>query len=306
MNTAAIVQVCDLSKSFNGAVALQNINLQIKRGSITGFVGANGAGKSTLMQVMTGIHVPSAGTCLTLGQPADKLDASVLKRIGYVHQEGALVPWMSVRRLIRFVAGHYPGRWNSELEQAYIRRFKLPLDVRVSTLSPGKRQQLAILLAVGYEPELLILDEPAAGLDPLARYEFLQLLLDMIQSDERTIIISSHILSDIEQIIDHVVIFEDASVLRDCEFDVLCEEFVKLFLTSKDGDLDISGIEGAVVIQQQGGQAMVVLRRSVYDSAVLGRQLNCDIRELPLNFESVYRLVVAPQSFSHTSLEQDA
>jgi ABC-2 type transport system ATP-binding protein len=235
-----------------------------------------------------------------MGTIAADLGPEQLGRIGYVHQEGKLIGWMYVKQLIRFVARHYPGKWNMQLEEEYVRRFDIPLDVKVSTLSPGKRQQLAILLAVGFEPELLVLDEPAAGLDPLARFEFLQLLLDLIQNPARTILISSHILSDIEQIIDHVVIFKDGGIVRDCAFDELQEEFVQLQVRGgEDVMARLEHAPGKVYLERFGNQAMVVLKRDSHDPDVFRQRYQCEFVQIPLNFEGIYRLIVAPRSFRY-------
>lgn len=298
--TAPVIRVSHLSKEFGGAQALRNVDLEIPRGSIVGFVGANGAGKSTLMRIMTGLYIPTHGSCMTLGQHAEKIRGEQLRRIGYVHQEGKLIGWMYVRQLIRFVAGHYPETWNHKLADEFVKRFDIPLNARISTMSPGKRQQLAILLAIGFEPELLILDEPAAGLDPLARYEFLQLLLDLVQSPDRTILISSHILADIEQVIDRVVIFKDGEIIRDCAFDALQEEFVQLRLTSRADSLPaVESLRGVVYHEHAGHQALVVFRREHYAPDTIAATLNCELEVLPLNFEGIYRLIVSPGAFRH-------
>jgi ABC-2 type transport system ATP-binding protein len=143
---------------------------------------------------------------------------------------------MKVKQLIRYVSAYYDN-WNHELEEKYIADFEISLKDRVGSLSPGQRQKLAILLAIGFEPELLILDEPAAALDPIARSNFLDLLLTFIQDRNRSIIISSHILSDVEKVIDHVVIMGKGCILRDCSFDSLREEFIRFTLSSLDGKM---------------------------------------------------------------------
>ena len=192
MNTnEPVARLQGLTKVFDSCTALAQVDLTIQAGRIIGLLGANGAGKSTLLRHLVGLYLPDSGTCTTFGCSCAELGPDQLSRIGYVHQDGELLDWMRAGQLIRYVAAYYP-EWNEEVEQAFLRDFEVPLDRRVGALSPGQRQRLAILLAIGFEPDLLILDEPAAGLDPVARAKFLDLLVSMIQDQTRTIIISSH------------------------------------------------------------------------------------------------------------------
>ncbi|MCP4709770.1 MAG: ABC transporter ATP-binding protein, partial [Planctomycetes bacterium] len=195
-----IVEVRHLCKRFGGIQALDNVSLEVERGRIIGLLGANGCGKSTLLRHIIGLYLPDAGECVTFKVRSKDLGPHELARIGYVHQEGELLDWMKVGQLIDYVKAYYP-RWNYDLVERFVKEFELEPRVRVGKLSPGQRQRVAILLAIGFEPELLILDEPAAGLDPIARGQFLDLLMHMIQDAKRTIIISSHILSDVEKVI---------------------------------------------------------------------------------------------------------
>ena len=290
----AIVQVRDLKKQFGKTKALDGVSLDLLPGRITGLLGANAAGKSTLLRHIIGLYLPDAGTCTTLGCPAKDLTAAHLSRIGYVHQDGELLDWMTAWQLIRYVAAYYP-RWNPALEARFVADFEIPLKARVGTLSPGQRQRLAILLAIGFEPELLILDEPAASLDPLARLQFLELLLGIIQDPGRTIVISSHILSDVEKIIDHTVIMDRGRILRDCPFDQLQEEFCRLRVTAIGDRLpDPLPLPGTVIeCQRADAEAMLVLRTNDVQSwPEIEQRLKVRIERLPLALEDLYRFVV--------------
>jgi len=203
INQDPIVQMRNVSKRFGKIQALDKINLDIKRGQIIGLLGANGAGKSTLLRHIIGLYLADHGQCITFGTDAVKLSSKELGRIGYVHQEGELLEWLTVQQLICYVSAYYKT-WNHEIEEKYIKDFDISIKDRVASLSPGQRQEVAILLAIGFEPELLILDEPASALDPVARSQFLDLLLQIIQDEDRTVIISSHILSDVEKVIDNI------------------------------------------------------------------------------------------------------
>lgn len=292
-NEVAMVQIRGLEKRFGKTVALAGIDIDVMSGRIVGLLGANGSGKSTLLRHMVGLYIEDAGQCRTFGSEARNLGPSQLGRIGYVHQDGELLDWMTVAQHIRYVSAYYDN-WNKQLEEEFIKDFDIPLKARVGTLSPGKRQQLAILLAIGFGPELLILDEPAAGLDPIARGRFLDLLLSLIQDPNRTIIISSHILSDVEKVIDHAVILREGILLRDCSFDDLREEFCKIRLSSLDGDLpEELGFEVVGPAKRSEKQALLtIVAQPAQQLNIKAAQLNCSIEVETLSLDEIYRIVV--------------
>jgi ABC-2 type transport system ATP-binding protein len=290
----AIVQMRKVCKRFGDIKALDNVDLDICPGRIIGLVGANGSGKSTLLRHIIGLYLPDKGNCATFGCEAARLGPGELARIGYVHQEGELLDWMTARQLIRYVSAYYKD-WNRQLEERYVSDFDISLKARVGSLSPGQRQKLAILLAIGFEPELLILDEPASALDPIARGQFLDLLLGIIQDSTRTIIISSHILSDVEKVIDHLLIMKEGHLLRDCSFDELREEFCRLKVTSLNGALPAELPFAEIVdCTREEGRAVLTLRG--YQLEKLQKQaraLNCEIETETLSLEEIYRIVVS-------------
>jgi len=292
-NEETMVEMRAVSKRFGRVQALDKVDLTIERGKIIGLLGANGCGKSTLIRHIIGLYLPDAGQVVMFGCEAAKLGPAELGRIGYVHQEGELLDWMTVRQLIRYVSTYYEN-WNKELEVEYIKDFDIELAGRVGALSPGQRQKLAILLAIGFEPEFLILDEPAAGLDPIARGRFLDLLLKLIQTEGRTIIISSHILSDVEKVIDHALIMKEGRIVRDCSFDDLREEFCKVKCESLDGDLpEEMLLSGTREFTRSGKSAvMVVQNLARAELEAKAKQWNCEAEIQPLTLEEIYKLVV--------------
>ncbi len=294
MRAEPVVRIDGLHKQFDCGTVLRNVSLDIHTGSIVGLLGANGAGKSTLIRHIVGLYLPDGGSCSTLGCDAAKLRPRDLARIGYVHQEGTLVPWMTVEQILRYVATYYPT-WNEELEQDYLSEFELDTGAIVGDLSPGQRQMLAILLAIGSEPELLLLDEPAAALDPLARRRFLDLLLGIIQDPTRTILVSSHILSDVEKVIDHVVILDRGEIRRDLRLDELQQEFVKLRITALRDELpDPLPLPDVLTCQRDCGEAIVVLRAGPdLRPELAAREMGGALDVVPLSLEEIYGLVLS-------------
>ena len=296
-NGNPIVQMRNVSKKFGKIKALDRIDLDIKQGEIIGLLGANGAGKSTLLRHIIGLYLADQGQCITFETDAAKLSPKELGRIGYVHQEGELLEWMTVKQLIRYVSAYYE-HWNHELEEKYIEDFYISIKDRIASLSPGQRQKVAILLAIGFEPELLILDEPASALDPVARSQFLDLLLQIIQDEDRTVIISSHILSDVEKVIDHTLIMRGGQILRDCSFDSLREEFLKVTLTSLNGKLPAElPFENVIDCKRNNSRAMFSVQNlSQQELETKAKDSNCEIEIGPLPLEEIYKIVVSRET----------
>ena len=222
MNEAA-VELRGIVKSYGSKRVLTGVDLSIPKGAVVGLLGTNGAGKTTLLKCALGLIRPQAGTARLLDEDAWSLSAQAKMRIGYVPQVVRLYPWMKVRHLIDYTAAFYPN-WNPTLVERLTREWSIPLDDRVGPLSVGQLQKLAILLAIGHDPELLLLDEPAASLDPLARRQFLQMLIDIAEPGKRTVLFSTHITSDLERVADRVAILKSGRILWHGQLDDLKEQ----------------------------------------------------------------------------------
>jgi len=294
INENPIAQIHNVSKKFRNTQALDNINLDINRGQIIGLLGANGAGKSTMLRHIIGLYLPDKGNCTTFDTDAAKLSPKELARIGYVHQEGELLDWMTVKQMINYVSAYYET-WYKDLQDRYVKDFDISLTDRVGSLSPGQRQKVSILLAIAFEPELLILDEPASALDPIARSQFLDLLLQIIQDENRTIIISSHILSDVEKVIDHTLIMRKGQILHDCSFDSLREKYTRFTLTSLNGPLPAElPFENTITCQTSGSKAVLTVQDySQEQLQAKAKTLNCEIEIKPLSLDEIYKIVVS-------------
>jgi ABC-2 type transport system ATP-binding protein len=292
-NVSPIVECRGLIKSFDGKKAIDSVDLSIMPGSIIGLLGPNGCGKSTLLRHMIGIYLPDKGSCTTYGCDAGKLTQKELSRIGYVHQEGELLDWMTVEQLIRYVEAFH-HQWNSDLEKRYVKDFELNRDSKVGALSPGQRQKLSILLAIGHEPDFLILDEPASSLDPIARSQFLDLLISIIQQEPKTILISSHILSDVEKVIDHVIIMKNGKVIENRSFDDLRDHYMRVKVTSLGASLpEKLPFDKILSCQQNNGQAVLILENPDVDSIKNSAEsINCRIDFNALPLEDIYKIIM--------------
>ncbi|MBV9449842.1 MAG: ABC transporter ATP-binding protein [Streptosporangiaceae bacterium] len=200
----AVLAASGLGKAYRRTWALRDCTLAIPEGHVVGLVGPNGAGKSTLLRLATGMLTPTRGTITVLGQrPA--AGPTQLARVGFVAQDTPAYARMTVADHLRLGAWLNPG-WDDELARQRISQLALDPRQRAGSLSGGQRAQLSLTLAMAKRPELLILDEPVAALDPLARREFLQGLMAAVAAQRLSVVLSSHLVADLERVCDYVVV----------------------------------------------------------------------------------------------------
>ena len=206
----AVIETEGLGKRYRKLWALADCTLAIPAGHVVGLVGPNGAGKTTLLNLATGMLAPTAGTIEVLsGQPA--AGPAQLARVGYLAQDAPVYAGLSVADHLRLGAHLNPG-WDAEMARRRIDQLDLDPGQKAGKLSGGQRAQLALTLALGKRPELLILDEPVASLDPLARREFLQDLMEIVAEQQVSVVLSSHLISDLERVCDYVIVLVDSRV----------------------------------------------------------------------------------------------
>ena len=214
-----MIETEDLRKSYEAVEALRGLDLRVPAGSICGFLGRNGAGKTTAMKILLGLTHPTSGRArlfdLDAGVAAESIE--IRRRCAFVSEDKDLYTYMTVGEMIGFTASFFP-QWRADLQDRYARRFALPLNSRVKTLSRGGRTKLALLLALCRGAELLILDEPTSGLDPAMVEEVLQLL---VASEGTTIFFSSHQIAEVEQVADRVVMIDGGRAVVSGDLDEL-------------------------------------------------------------------------------------
>lgn len=208
---SAVLETHGLTKRFGRFAALRDCDLELPARKVIGLVGPNGAGKTTLLQLAVGLRTPTSGTISVLDHSPTHDAVSVLARVGFVAQDRPLYEDFTVAETLQ-LAKRLNRSWDTEYALARLRRFRIALDRRVRTLSTGQRAQVALTAALGKRPELLLLDEPVANLDPLARLEVLEELMGTVADDSPTVVMSSNALADIERVCEYLVILVDGRV----------------------------------------------------------------------------------------------
>ena len=207
----APIQATSLGKRFGKTWALRDCSIRIPPGKIAGLVGPNGAGKTTFLHLVAGLLEPTTGEVTVFGRSPRSQLLLLLDRIGFVAQDTPLYSRFTVADMLRF-GRRLNSRWDSTFAEQRVRSLDIPFDRRVANLSGGQRSQVALALALGKRPELLLLDEPVARLDPLARREFMQGLTAAVAEDGITVLLSSHVVGDLEKVCDYLVIISTGRV----------------------------------------------------------------------------------------------
>ncbi len=209
---ANAIEIKDLTKKYDNKFELGPINLNIPSGFIIGLIGENGAGKTTLIKSLLSIIKPNSGTINIWGKDINKDESTIKEDIGVV-LDGMFFPELLNAKDLNLIMKDIYKNWDSELYLNYLSEFKLPIDKKIKELSKGMRKKLEIAVALSHKPKLLILDEPTSGLDPVVRSEVLDIFLKFIEDEEHTILLSTHITSDLEHIADEIIFIDKGSVL---------------------------------------------------------------------------------------------
>lgn len=260
MSGPSVITVNGLRKAFEKAEVLKGVTLEIPAGSVVGLLGKNGSGKSTLIKCLLGLLRPTDGTVRVFGEDPWELSAESKSRLGYAAQEVSHYPWMRIRQVMEYTAAFYPN-WDEVTARSLAEQWELPLNERVGPMSPGQQQKLSLVLAMGHRPDLLILDEPVASLDPSARREFLGTILDVASSRDRTVLFSTHITTDLERVADRVAILQDGLISYFDEMDALKESVKRLRIRSAKPLPSSFSVAGALRCRVSGQDALVAVAK---------------------------------------------
>jgi ABC-2 type transport system ATP-binding protein len=218
----SVINVSELSRRFGATTALAAVSLSLPRGAVYGLVGANGAGKTTLIKHILGLLRAESGSVRVFGLDPLTDPVAVLSRIGYLSEDNDLPGWMSIEELIRYSRAFYPA-WDDAYAEELWQAFALDPSAKIRNLSKGQKARAGLLIALAHRPELLVLDEPSSGLDPIVRRDILGAVIRTIADEGRTVLFSSHLLGEVEQVADHVTMINEGKIVLSAPLDAIRE-----------------------------------------------------------------------------------
>src|SRR5436309_675662 len=218
----SVIEISDLTRRFGDKTALASVSLSLPRGAVYGLVGANGAGKTTLIKHILGLLRAEGGSVRVFGLDPVADPVGVLSRIGYLSEENDLPGWMRVDELVRYSRAFY-SMWDDAYAEELRRTFALDAAAKIKTLSKGQKARVGLLVALAYRPELLVLDEPSSGLDPIVRKDILGAVIRTIADEGRTVLFSSHLLDEVEQVADHVTMIDHGTIVLSAPLNAIKE-----------------------------------------------------------------------------------
>ncbi len=257
----AVVAVSGLVRRFGEKAALDEVSVFIQRGSVLGLVGENGAGKTTLIKHLLGMLKPQAGTVRLFGLDPVADPVGVLGRVGYLSERRDLPGWMRVDEFMRYTQAFYPS-WDEGYEEKLMEQFQLDPGQRIKTLSQGQTAKAGLLAALAYRPELLILDEPSSGLDPVVRRDILEAIIRIVAEEGRTVLFSSHLLDEVERIADQVVMLQGGRVVLNGRTDDVRRNHISALLAFAEPQAFTPVVKGAHAVSGFGTEWRILFSGS--------------------------------------------
>jgi len=253
----AVIAVSGLSRQFGAKRALNDVSLFVSRGSVLGLVGENGAGKTTLIKHLLGSLRAQAGSVRVFGLDPVRDPVGVLGRVGYLSERRDLPGWMRVDEFMRYTQAFYPG-WDPPYAAQLLAQFQLDPAQKIKTLSQGQQAKIGLLTALAYRPELLILDEPSSGLDPVVRRDILEAIIRLVAEEGRTVLFSSHLLDEVERVADHVIMLQQGRVVLNGRTEEVRGEHISAVLAFAEPQAQAPVLAGAHAISGFGSEWRVL------------------------------------------------
>lgn len=296
MDNGVAIRTEKLTRRFRGRVAVDALDLEVPRGCVVALAGRNGAGKTTTIAMLLGLLRPSSGKATVLGLDPRKKDVAIRRRVGYVPETHHIYPWMTVREVVGFCAPFYPT-WSDARCAELLGRFALDPKQKIKELSRGMVAKVALTLALAHEPELLVLDEPTSGLDVVVRREFLGSIVRLIAEEGRTVLLSSHLLADVERVADRIALLDAGKLALVEDLASLKARFRRVdiaFAAEPPAELPAKGV---LSVRKDGRRWEAVFDRFA-PSALAGLRAACPgarIEEHGMGLEDIFVALVGPQ-----------
>lgn len=268
----SVIEVRGLTRRFGNKSALHDVSLTIPRGSVFGLVGENGAGKTTLLKHLLGLLRAQVGSVRVFGRDPVADPVGVLGKIGCLSEDRDLPDWMRIDELLRYNQAFYPT-WDEDYADELRREFSLDSRQRVSTLSRGQRARAGLLVALAHRPDLLVLDEPSSGLDPVVRQEILGAIVRTVADEGRTVLFSSHLLDEVERVADHVAMLHEGRLVACDSLDQIRRRHHRFLIRFDQPQNSSPQLPGALSCQGDGQEWTVLCNggREELVQAVLAR-----------------------------------
>jgi len=289
--TESAITIEGLHFSYGKKHVLKGVDLEVPKGSIFGFLGRNGTGKTTTIKTLLGLQKPHSGRCVIGGLDSFAETLEVRRRIGFMAEDQQMYGWMTISRIIKWVAGFYPY-WDYKFADELADMLGLPKNTKVKALSKGQNSSLALLLALGHRPDIVILDDPTLGLDPIARKDFLRHVIELLQSNGVTVFFSSHLLYEIEPVADHIAILDKGVIIKASRTAQLRESVRKFVLTPKQ-EVNFSGLAGILDILKVGDNVSITVEDCDDEKRNQLKSMSINgMTEVALNLDEIFEAYV--------------
>ena len=277
-------------KSFRRSEVLRGVTFRVERGKTFAFLGRNASGKTTTIRLLLGLLKRDDGAIRVLGLDPQRQPLELRARVGYLAEDQTMYGWMRVEEIVRFVAPFYPT-WDHDLALKYLREFELPLRTKIKHLSKGQNVRLGLVLALAHRPELVILDDPALGLDPIMRKQFNRDLITHLQGEGRTVFYSSHLLYEVEPVADEVAILHEGRIVRQSETERLRADVKQIVLSREDASMLDENVR-VLDRRDDGDDVAVIVEDAPRVCDLLARE-GVTFRVVDLNLDEIFEAYVA-------------
>jgi ABC-2 type transport system ATP-binding protein len=282
------VETRELWRTFGKFEAVKGVSLRVPKGTVFGLLGVNGAGKSTIIKMMMGHLRPTRGEISVLGRTLRDDLIEIRRRVAYVSENRYLYEWMTVEESVRFTRAFHET-WDDKKAADLLKRFSLPPEKKVRQLSRGNRARLCLLLALSFNPELIILDEPTSGLDPIVRRDFIENIVSEIAEEGKTVLFSSHIVEEVERVADYVGIINEGELLLVSTIDDIKSSYKRVRYATNGTRPEVAGIPGVLAVENGRHEQVLTVRAWGEETlGALGERGVKNPEVLPISLEDIF------------------